>query len=129
MIPLKLEALLSGRVIEQERVEYKKEWNPSDVIHTMCAYANDFNNSNGGYIVIGVEEKHGRPLLPPIGMESDSLDAIQKEIFQYCNLIEPRYIPRSEVTEYQGRHVIYLWCHAGDNGPYKAPVDVYSKDM
>ena len=128
MIPLKLETLLEGRVVEQDRVEYKKGWNPSDIIKTMCAFANDFNNSNGGYIVIGVETKYGRPLLPPFGIEADSLDAIQQEIFQYCNLIEPRYIPRSEVVEYQGQNVIYLWCPAGDDGPYSAPVDVYLKD-
>ena len=32
MIPLKLETLLQGRVVEQDRVEYKKGWNPSDTI-------------------------------------------------------------------------------------------------
>ena len=127
MIPLKLNTLLDGRVVEQDRVEYKKGFNPSDVIHTMCAYANDFNNSNGGYIVIGIDEKFGRPLLPPIGIEPDTLDLTQQEIFQCCNMIEPRYIPRSEVVEYQGQNVIYLWCPAGNNGPYKAPVEVYSK--
>ena len=52
MIPLKLEKLLSGRVVEQERVEYKKGWNPGDVTHTMCAYANDFNNSKGNFSVL-----------------------------------------------------------------------------
>jgi predicted HTH transcriptional regulator len=54
MIPLKLETLLKGRVVESDRVEYKRGWNPSDVIHTICAYANDFDNTNGGYIVIGI---------------------------------------------------------------------------
>ena len=128
MIPLKIETLLDGRVVEQDRVEYKKGWNPSDTIHTMCAYANDFNNSNGGYIVIGVDTKYGRPVLPPVGIETDKLDFVQQEIVQYCNLIEPRYLPRTEIIEYQGQNVIYLWCPAGNHGPFKAPVDVYSKD-
>lgn len=65
IIPLKLETLLEGRVVEQDRVEYKKGWNPADIIHTICAYANDYPNINGGYIVIGIEEKNGKPVLPP----------------------------------------------------------------
>jgi ATP-dependent DNA helicase RecG len=127
MIPLKLETLLDGRVVEQDRVEYKKGWNPSEVIHAVCAYANDFPNMNGGYIVIGIEENHGRPMLPPAGLDVEKLDMYQNELFQYCNLIEPRYIPHLEVVEYQGKHLLYLWCSAGDAGPYRAPKDVYGK--
>ena len=97
MIPLKLETLLSGRVVENDRVEYKRGWNPADTIVTICAYANDFNNTNGGYIVIGIESEHGRPILPPFGVDEDKLDNIQQEIFQYCNFIFPRYIPKIEI--------------------------------
>ena len=35
MIPLKIETLLAGRVVEQDRVEYKKGWNPQDTIHSV----------------------------------------------------------------------------------------------
>ena len=44
MIPLKIETLLKGRIVEDSRVEYKKGWNPSDTIHTICAFANDYSN-------------------------------------------------------------------------------------
>ena len=32
-----------------------------------------------------------------------------------------------EVVDYQnkGIYLIYLWCTAGDGGPYQAPIDVY----
>ena len=53
MIPLKIETLLKGRVVEHDRVEYKTGWNPNDIIHSICAFANDYDNTNGGYIVIG----------------------------------------------------------------------------
>jgi ATP-dependent DNA helicase RecG len=43
--------------------------------------------------VVGIEEKYGRPLLPPAGLDENQLDTIQQELFQYCNLITPRYIP------------------------------------
>lgn len=31
MIPLKIETLLAGRVVEQNRVEYKEGWNPGNI--------------------------------------------------------------------------------------------------
>lgn len=130
MIPLQLEALLSGRVVEQNRVEYKEGWNPNDVIHTICAFANDLHNMNGGYIVIGVQAKDGIPNLDSKGLPQEKLDLIQQEIFQYCNQIVPRYIPRIEVVNYKRTSAcfIYLWCPAGDSGPYQAPKEVYSNN-
>ena len=127
MIPLKLETLLQDRVVESNRVEYKRGWNPSEVITSICAYANDFNNTNGGYIVIGIEEKYGRPSLPPNGIDEDDLDRIQQELFQYCNFIMPRYLPKIEIVQYQDKYLLYLWSSAGDAGPYSAPEDVFSK--
>ena len=56
-LPINLQDLLRQRTIEGERIEYKAGWNPESVLHTMCAFANDFHNLGGGYIVIGVEEK------------------------------------------------------------------------
>lgn len=34
-----------------------------------------------------------------------------------------------EVVDYQNKGIflVYLWCTAGDSGPYQAPVDVYSE--
>ena len=129
MIPLKLETLLAGRTVEQNRVEYKEGWNPNDIIHTICAFANDLHNVNGGYLVIGIRAEDGIPVLPPKGLPMNILDSVQQEIFQYCNLITPRYIPRIEVVNYEntGIYLIYLWCSAGDSGPYQAPVDVYAE--
>lgn len=42
-------------------------------------------------------------------------------------MIVPRYIPRMEVVDYknEGTYLIYLWCPAGDSGPYQAPKTVY----
>ena len=127
MIPLKIETLLEGRVVEHDRVEYKTGWNPNDIIHSICAFANDYDNTNGGYIVIGVKESNGMPIFPLEGVPKEKLDSIQQEIFQYCNQIIPRYIPRMEVVDYknEGTYLIYLWCLAGDSGPYQAPKSVY----
>lgn len=127
MIPLKIDTLLAGQVVEQDRIEYKEGWNPNDIVHTICAFANDYNNMNGGYLVIGVHANDGVPVLPPKGLAVTELDSIQQKIFQYCNQISPRYIPKIEVVNYRnsGVYLIYLWCTAGDSGPYQAPIDVY----
>ena len=56
------------------------------------------------------------PVFPLEGIPKEKLDSIQQEIFQYCNQIIPRYIPRMEVVDYknEGTYLIYLWCSAGD---------------
>lgn len=83
MIPLKIEKLLAGKVVEQNRVEYKEGWNPNDIIQSICAYANDYHNMNGGYLVIGVKANDGIPELPPKGLPVNELDVIQQEIVDH----------------------------------------------
>ena len=100
MIALKIETLLEGKVVERNRVEYKEGWNPAETIHTICAFANDYENVNGGYLVIGVAAKEGISVLPPKGVPAEQIDRIQQELFQYCNRIEPRYLPNIEVIQY-----------------------------
>lgn len=67
--------------------------------------------------MIGVKTKNRLPILPPIGVSDELLDDIQLKIFQYCNKIEPRYIPKVEIVEYQGANLVYLKCAAGDAEP------------
>jgi len=114
-------------VVEYDCVEYKAGWNPNAIINSICAFANDYDNTNGGYIVIGVKEKDGMPVFPVEGLPKENLDIIQQEIIQYCNMIVPRYIPRMEIIDYKktGTFLVYLWCLAGDSGPYQAPHTVY----
>ena len=57
-----IEDLLSGKIVEGTRMELKKSWNPEVILRTICAFANDFENEGSGYIVIGVEDNHGKPV-------------------------------------------------------------------
>jgi ATP-dependent DNA helicase RecG len=52
-LPINLADLLRQRTVEGVRIEYKAGWNPESVLHTLCAFANDFYNLGGGYLVIG----------------------------------------------------------------------------
>ena len=58
-LEISVEDLLNKRKIESDRIEFKAGWNPDDIYHSVCAFANDYNNDGGGYIVAGVEEAYG----------------------------------------------------------------------
>lgn len=49
-LPINIEQLLDATVIESVRIEYKEGWNPDAIYRTICAFANDFDNTEGGYI-------------------------------------------------------------------------------
>ena len=121
-LPINVMDLINRRVVENARVEYKCDWNPETILHSICAFANDIDNWGGGYIIIGVEEENGMPKLPVTGLKKSSIDRINKELLQKCNLIEPRYIPVVEQTTYAGVDIIVLWIPGGDDRPYKCPV-------
>ena len=120
-LPISIKSLLKGRSVEWERLEFKKGWNPQAVVHTLCAFANDFHNMGGGYIVVGVEERNGRPTLPPVGLSADRIDSIQKDILRLGNTaIKPAYHPRSVPVDYQGKTILVIWAPAGEGRPYRA---------
>lgn len=125
-LPIDIKELLEGEVVESSRIEYKSGWNPNSIIHSICAFANDIDNMNGGYLIIGVDEKDGMPILPPTGIAKEKLDSIQKSLFEKCHFIEPLYIPRIQKYEYEGKLLLVLWIPAGYSRPYKASIDVSS---
>lgn len=90
----------------------------------MCAFANDFHNLGGGYIIIGVGEKNGRPVLPPQGIPTGKLDAIQKEIVELGYRMVPYYHPIMAPCEIDGKHILVLWAMGGQTRPYKTPVSL-----
>lgn len=126
-LPISVPDLFSGKTVEWERLECKAGWNPEAVIHTVCAFANDFHNWGGGYLVIGVAEIDNRPVLPPEGVPEKTVDRIQKELLALCNRSNPTYFPVVEPVEFQGKRIVVIWAPGGQNRPYKAPVSL-SKD-
>jgi ATP-dependent DNA helicase RecG len=126
-LPINIEELVNGRTIEWERLEFKKGWNPEDVIHSMCAFANDLQNWGGGYIILGIEENAGQPILPPIGLQEEQIDNIQKKILELGYKIQPNYFPIVQPYKIKDEQILVLWCPAGDNRIYTAP-DSLSND-
>ena len=59
-IPISIDNLLRDNIVEWARIEFKERWNPDTTLKTISAFANDFDNWGGGYIVIGIKEKNGK---------------------------------------------------------------------
>jgi len=123
-LPLNISDLIHGKTVEWERLEFKQGWNPEDVLHSVCAFANDLHNWGGGYIVIGVAEQKGRPLFPPEGLEAEQVDAIQKKVLELAHKIQPTYFPIMQPYVLQEKHLLVLWCPAGDHRMYTAPASL-----
>lgn len=94
ILPVNIESLINKNVVESNRIEYKKGWNPDSIYRSICAFANDFDDEGGGYIIIGVEEHNGRALRPVVGLDIEQLDTIQKKMVGFNNLIVPYYAPK-----------------------------------
>jgi len=62
-VPTNIRTLLSGNVVEWARIEFK-----------------DIDNWGGGYIVIGVREKDGRPEYPLLGVPAEKIDGYLKDM-------------------------------------------------
>jgi ATP-dependent DNA helicase RecG len=127
-LPINLEDLLRQRKVEGDRIEYKKGWNPDPIMRTLCAFANDFENLGGGYVVIGQDcDETGMPVFPPAGVPENQLDGIQRELLRCCNQIRPPYFPLLSVERFAGRNLIVLWAPGGQNRPYKVPKSITTK--
>ncbi|MBI3101844.1 MAG: ATP-binding protein [Burkholderiales bacterium] len=108
-LPINLTDLLRQRTVEGERVEYKAGWNPDAVIRTVCAFANDFENLGGGYVVIGQDcDANGLPVFPPVGVVDKQLDKIQQELLAACLWIQPPYFPVLSLEVVEDRNLIVL---------------------
>lgn len=125
-MPININDLIDCRVVESNRVEFISGWNPTPIIHSICAFANDIDNVGGGYIVVGVEENDGTPVLPVKGIPQERVDGILKELIGLCHMIEPLYYPVVEPVFFQGKYIIVIWVSGSHGRPYKAAKDVHS---
>jgi ATP-dependent DNA helicase RecG len=120
-LPVNIKDLISNKVVESDRIEFKSGWNPKDIMHTMCAFANDIHNWGGGYIVIGIAAEDGKATMPPQGIDVNTIDKIQGELLNLSNIISPNYFPIVSIEIIRRKYVIVVWCPAGDFRPYRCP--------
>ncbi|WP_304937550.1 RNA-binding domain-containing protein [Ileibacterium valens] len=126
-IPMNIEELLKGKIVESSRIELKENFNPDPMVHTICAFANDIDNIGGGYIFVGIKEVNGIPERPITGLPINKLDEIQKEVIRCCHFIEPLYIPEIQTVEIDEKPVLLIRVQGGHSRPYKACINVPKK--
>lgn len=126
-LPINVDDLLHNRGVESERVELKASWCADtvglQVLRTICAFANDHHNLNGGYVVIGVAERDGRAILPPSGLSDEEVEAAEKWIRGNCNRIDPPYAPVFAPELIENRQILVVWAPGSEMRPHRAPAE------
>ncbi|HEY2740396.1 MAG TPA: ATP-binding protein [Thermoanaerobaculia bacterium] len=129
ILPVNIDDLLHHRGVESARVELKGSWDEKttgvQTLQAICAFANDLQNLNGGYIVLGVAEERGVAQLPPAGLEAKSLDGIQRWIRGHCNTLDPVYQPVLSPEVVDGKHLLVVWAPGSETRPHQAPESLH----
>lgn len=120
-VPTNIKTLLAGNAVEWARIEFEETWDAEASLKTICAFANDIDNWGGGYLVIGVEEKDGRPVHPLKGVPADKVDNYLEDMLNKCKRIQPEYLLIVEVVYYQDKKFIVVWAPGGYLRPYSSP--------
>ena len=127
-LPTNIYNILNKNIVEQVRIECKKNWNPNDTIKTIAAFANDIDNFGGGYVIIGAEFNQEKDEYFFHGLSNKEIDIIQQEITTYClKCIKPEYVPMSDVISINDKNIVVIWSYAGYDKPYKCktnPTDI-----
>ncbi len=123
---INIEDLLSARTVESDRIEFKEGWNPDAIYRSICAFANDFDNIGGGYILVGVaEDETTKTAKRPVkGLTTAELSEIQRKMIGFNNLLQPVHHPKLFTEAVDGKQIIILWIPGGSNRPYQVPEQV-----
>lgn len=126
-LPINIEDLLNKRKVESNRIEFKGGWNPDKIYHTICAFATDFENTGGGYILVGVEEENGMAKRPVKGIPETDVDNILKEMVGFDAKISPAYLCKVSPEVVDGKTILVIWVPTGINRPYSVMESVVAK--
>ena len=127
---INLEDLLSARTVESDRIEFKEGWNPDAIYRSICAFANDFENIGGGYILVGVAEDETTKTAkrPVMGLTTTELSEIQRKMIGFNNLLQPTYHTHLFIEEVDGKQILVLWIPGGSSRPYQVPEQITAKE-
>jgi ATP-dependent DNA helicase RecG len=125
ILPIGIEELLPSQAVESARLEFKASWSAKvtgpQVLETLCAFANDLQNLNGGYIVIGVAEQDGVAERPVKGLDAKEIDVAQKWVRGNCKRIKPVISPVMSPETVDGSKLLVVWMPASDSRPHQGP--------
>ncbi len=83
---------------ESEQIEWKENVaDAENVVETLVAFANDFSNLGGGYVICGAKEikdEHGFPKLVKVGLTSARIKELEGKIMALCrDYVSPPIVP------------------------------------
>lgn len=127
---INIEDLLSARTVESDRIEFKEGWNPDAIYRSICAFANDFDNIGGGYILVGVaEDETTKTAKRPVkGLTTAELSEIQRKMIGFNNLLHPAFHSHLFIEEVDDKQILVLWIPGGSNRPYQVPEQVTARE-
>ncbi|GGI21453.1 ATP-binding protein [Oxalicibacterium faecigallinarum] len=93
--------LKSLLVRENEQVEWKENVaDTDDVVATLSAFANDWSNLGGGYVICGAQEgkdSHGFPVVTAVGLTAARLKEVEGKVMAGCReRVSPAITPLVE---------------------------------
>ncbi len=106
-LPINVSDLINRRVIESACIEYKGDWNPEPILHSICAFANDIDNWGGGYIIIGIEEESGMPSRLLMKEKRSSFYGYRVELTGLINVLS---LSQQKKPQNQKRYTISAKC-------------------
>ncbi len=131
ILPINVEDLLRAHGVESARLEFKAAWNRGptalQVLQTICAFANDLQNLNGGYIILGVAEIEGVAVFPPEGLDAKEIEDAQKRIRGRCKTLDPPYQPVMSPEVVDRKLILVIWAPGSDTRPHHAPKALQGK--
>lgn len=86
-----MDDLINHRVVESTRVEFKSDWNPTPIIHSICVFANEIDNIGGDYIIIGVSEENDPTVFPLRDIEKERINDILQKLVGLRHCIDSLY--------------------------------------
>ena len=74
------------------------------IYHSICTFANDFEDLGGGYILVGVDtDENGAAKRPMGGVPEEQIDNILQDMIGYNAKFGPYYMPRTSIEEVDGK--------------------------
>jgi len=113
---------------ESEQVEWKENVaDVDDVIKTAVAFANDFSNLGGGYIVCGAceqKDEHGFQRIMLSGLTADRCKELENKVLSDCRTkVDPPVVPiiEEQQTEFPDRRIlVFVVPASGSAHSYRA---------
>lgn len=120
-IPFNIENLISLKKIESNRVQFLKSWDQLKILHWICAYANDYEELNGGFIIVGINKDTQNDIIEITGLTDEDIKNIKIEIPDLYEMINPKFNRSAEIRKYKNKFLLLINIPSGLKRPYKVP--------